>query len=145
MRIRIGLKALLVLVVFVAVGLRLFLPFWERAGGMIGWTQSAIEARLGPPSQVYEFDVADPHAQTIRPRVPGVYRTLVFSRLDGRFVAWMKAEAQGYTCFGSSWSDKRVYYRGAGLEGSWTHRPTDLARRSRDRFDASSASMDPAW
>ncbi len=115
MRIQIRLKVLLALVLFAAVGLRFFLAFvhvpaWDRAGGMIGWSQSAIESRLGPPSQVYEFDLADPHAQSIRPRVPGVYRTLVFSRLDGRFIAWMKAEGRGYVCFGSSWAEKRVYY-----------------------------------
>lgn len=115
LRIRIHLKVLLALVLFVAMGLRLYLtcidvPAWHRAGGMIGWSQSAIESRLGPPSQVHEFDLADPHAQKVRPRVPGVYRTLVFSRLDGRFIAWMKAEAQGYVCFGSCWAEKRTYY-----------------------------------
>ena len=115
LRIRIRLKILLALVFFVAVGLRLYLtyidvPAWHRAGGMIGWSQSAIESRLGSPSQVYEFDLADPHAQTIRPRVPGVCRTLVFSRLNGRFIAWMKIGARGYVCFGSCWADKRTDY-----------------------------------
>ena len=85
-------------------------PPWNRAGGMIGWSQAAIESQLGPPSQVFEYDVPDPEAQYIRPRTPGTYRTLVFSGFHGRFVVWLKEEAQGYACFGSSWVEKQCYY-----------------------------------
>jgi hypothetical protein len=77
---------------------------------MIGWSQAAIESRLGPPSQAFEYDLADPLARSIRPRPAGTYRTLVFSGFDGRFVVWLKAEAKGYVCFGSSWIEKGAYY-----------------------------------
>jgi hypothetical protein len=112
---RIRLRTLLGFVLGIALALAfctsyVVIPPWERAGGMIGWSQAAIESRLGPPAQVFEYDVPDPHAQSIRPRPPGTYRTLVFSRFDGRFVAWLKAEETGYVCFGSSWVEKGTYY-----------------------------------
>jgi hypothetical protein len=77
---------------------------------MIGWSQAAIDSRLGPPSQVLERDVPDPHARFIRPRPPGTYRRLIFRRFDGRFVVWLKAEEKGSVCFGSSWVEKGTYY-----------------------------------
>ena len=112
---RIRLRTLLGFVMGIALALAfctsyVVIPPWERAGGMIGWSQAAIKSRLGPPSQIFECDVPDPHSQSIRPRPPGTYRTLVFSRLDGRFVAWLKAEETGYVCFGSSWVEKGTYY-----------------------------------
>src|SRR5690348_18217506 len=108
---RIRLRTLLGFVLGIALALKFYasvihVPPWHRAGGMIGWSQAAIESRLGPPSEVFERDVPDPHAQSIRPRPPGTYRTLVFSRFEGRFVAWLKAEENGYVCFGSSWLEK---------------------------------------
>jgi hypothetical protein len=115
MRIRFSLKTLLGLVLGIALVLAFYVSFvqnppWHRVGGMIGWSQGAIESRLGPPSQVFEYDLADPHAQKIRPRSPGTYRTLVFSRFDGRFVVWLKEGDQGYVCYGSSWAEKGMYY-----------------------------------
>lgn len=115
MRIRFGLKTLLGLILGIALVLGFYVRFvqnppWNRAGGMIGWSQAAIEAQLGAPSQVFECDLPDPHAQKIRPRSPGTYRTLVFNHLDGHFVVWLKEESQGFVCCGSSWSEKRLYY-----------------------------------
>jgi hypothetical protein len=115
MRIRFRLKTLLGLVLGIALVLGFYVTFvqnppWNRVGGMIGWSQAAIESRLGAPSQVFEYDLPDPHAQNIRPRTPGTYRTLVFSRFDGRFIVWLKEGDQGYVCYGSSWSEKGTYY-----------------------------------
>jgi hypothetical protein len=59
---------------------------WHRAGGMIGRSQPAIDSRLRTPSQVMEYGAPDPHAQKIRPRPDGTYRTIAFSRFDGKFV-----------------------------------------------------------
>jgi hypothetical protein len=84
---------------------------WDKAGGMIGWSQAAIESSLGRPSQVVEQDVPDPHAQRIRPRpAGGVYRTLVFKTFDGTFVVWLRAGKDEYVCLGSSWIEKGLYY-----------------------------------
>jgi hypothetical protein len=115
MRIPFRLSTLLGLVLGVALVLASYVSFlhapaWDRAGGMIGWSQAAIQSRLGPPSQVVEHDVQDPHAQSIRPRPAGTYRTLVFSGFHGRFVVWLKAEGEGYVCFVSSWIEKGRYY-----------------------------------
>jgi hypothetical protein len=112
---RIRLRGLLGIVLGVALSLGFYVTFmqnppWHRAGGMIGWTQAAIEAQLGTPSQVFEYDLPDPHAQEIRPRPTGSYRTLIFSRFNGRFIAWLKDGDQGYTCFGSSWTERGCYY-----------------------------------
>ena len=112
---RIRLMTLLVLVLGIALVLGFYVSYvhlspWHRAGGMIGWSQAAIESRLGPPAQVFEYDVPDPHAQSIRPTADGTYRTLVFSGFDGRFVVWLKAEAQGYVGVRSSWVEKGTYY-----------------------------------
>jgi hypothetical protein len=115
MRYRFRLKTLLGLVLGVALILAFYASFlryppWEKAGGMIGWSQSRIELRLGKPAVMVEGDVQDAHAQKIRPRPPGTYRTLVFHNLDGEFVVWLKAEDDGFFCFGSSWVEKRRYY-----------------------------------
>jgi hypothetical protein len=77
---------------------------------MIGWSQAAIESRLGPPSQVFEYDIPDPPAHPVGPTPDETYRTLVFRSFDGRFVVWLKAEAQGYVCVRSSWVEKGTYY-----------------------------------
>jgi hypothetical protein len=115
MRVQFRLTTLLGLVMGAALLIKFYVsyvhvPPWHQAGGMIGWSQSAIESRLGTPSQVMEYDAPDPHAQKIRPRPAGTYRTLVFSRFDGKFVVWLKAESRGYVCFGSSWAEKGCYY-----------------------------------
>src|SRR5438477_6794989 len=111
---RIRLRTLLALVLGIALILAFYasyvhIPPWHRAGGMIGWSQAAIESRLGPPVQVFEHDVQDSHAQKIGPRPPGTFRTLVFSGFYGRFVVWLKAEDEDYVCFGSSWVEKGAY------------------------------------
>jgi hypothetical protein len=111
---RIRLRTLLGLVVAIALALAFFASFvhtpaWHRADGMIGWSQAAIESRLGPPSQVFERDVADLHIQSLISLPPGTYRTLVFSRFDGRFVAWLRAEEKEYVCVRSSWVEKGTY------------------------------------
>jgi hypothetical protein len=116
MRLRFGLKRMLGLVLGAALVLAVYVSYlhtvpWDTAGGMIGWSQAAIESRLGRPAQVVEKDVPDPHAQRIRPRpAGGVYRTLVFKTFDGTFVAWLKAENDEYVCLGSSWIEKGLYY-----------------------------------
>ena len=115
MRYQFRLKTLLGLVLGVALILDSYVWYthtapWEGSGGMIGWSQTTIESRLCSPAKVVEGDVQDPHAQKIRPRPPGTYRTLFFSGIDGQFVVWLKAEKQGFVCFGSSWTDKGCYY-----------------------------------
>ena len=70
-----------------------------------------VVAEDGAPAKVMEYDAPDPHAQKIRPRPPGTYRTLVFNRWDGTFVVWLKAESKGYACFGSSWAGQGPYGR----------------------------------
>lgn len=112
---KLRLSALIALVFAIALGLAFYTTFlravpWDQAGGMIGWTQAAMESRLGPPDQVIERDVVDAHSQKIRPRTPGTYRTLLFDSMHGRFIAWMKQEKDRYVCVSSSWVDKGLYY-----------------------------------
>jgi hypothetical protein len=68
------------------------------------------ESRLGPPAKVVEGDVPDAHAQEIRPRPAGTYRTLIISDINGQFVVCLKEEKNGFVCFGSSWTNKDRYY-----------------------------------
>jgi hypothetical protein len=115
MRYQFRLKTLLGLVLGIALILAFYVwythvPRWEGSGGMIGWSQAGIESRLGQPAKVVEGDVRDPEAQLIRPRPPGTYRTLFFSGIDGQFVVLLRAENDGFVCFGSSWTDKGCYY-----------------------------------
>jgi hypothetical protein len=115
MRYQFRLNTLLGLVLGVALILATYVWYthvapWEAYGGMIGWSQAAIESRLGAPAKVVEGDVRDSNAQEIRPTPPGTYRTLFFSGIDGQFVVLLKEEADGYVCFGSSWTDKGCYY-----------------------------------
>jgi hypothetical protein len=115
MRVRFHLRTLIGFVLGAALLFKVYVsyshvPPWHQAGGMIGWSQSAIESRLGAPSQVMEYDASDLDAQKIRPRPAGTYRTLVFSRLDGKFVVCLKSESTGYVCFGSSWPEKGCFY-----------------------------------
>ncbi len=52
---------------------------WQSNGGMIGWSQASMVARLGPPAQTFEQDMPDPEAHSIRVSPPtGPFRTLVF-------------------------------------------------------------------
>jgi hypothetical protein len=84
---------------------------WHRQGGMIEWSQQAIEAELGPPTRVVDGDVADENARQIRRRPAGAIRSLVYQTLDGQFVARLKLEDDGrYSCFGSWWLEKGIYY-----------------------------------
>jgi hypothetical protein len=115
MRYQFRLKTLFGLVVGVALILAAYVWYthtapWEASGGMIGWSQAYIEDRLGPPARVVEGDVPDPHAQKIRLRPPGSYRTLFFRGSDGQFIVWLKEGSDGFACFGSSWTDKGCYY-----------------------------------
>lgn len=115
MRVRFGLKTMLGIVLAIALFIGFYVTFlqnppWHRAGGMIGWSQTAIEARLGPPSQVFEYDIPTPPDQFGPPRPAGTYRTAVFTSFNGRFVVRLKAEARGYVCFRSSWVEKGCYY-----------------------------------
>jgi hypothetical protein len=112
---RIRLRTLLGLVLVVALALKAYasymhVPPWHPSGGMIGWSQKAIESRLGPPDQVFESDVSFPVAQSAGPSPPGTYRTLVFSGEDGHFVVRLKAAANGYVCFRSSWVETGTFY-----------------------------------
>jgi len=115
MRVRFSMKRLLGVVLAAALSLAGYawfarVPAWERAGGMIGWNQASIEALLGPPSQVVEGDAGDANAQQIRPKPPGAGRTLVFSNFDGEFVVRLTAAKEKFVCFGSSWTNKGIYY-----------------------------------
>jgi hypothetical protein len=83
---------------------------WEANGGMIGWSQSAIEARLGLPAESVEVEIPDTEGRTIRPAPPGPYRTLIFRTFDGHFVAWFHQSNGAYVCFRSHWAEKNLYY-----------------------------------
>ena len=84
---------------------------WNRQGGMIGWTQASIVARLGEPARTFETDIADTNGHQIRPSPPdGPFRTLVFQTFDGTFVAWFTGADGTYTCFRSTWVEKSTYY-----------------------------------
>ena len=55
---------------------------WERNGGMIGWTQAAMVARVGEPAETHERDLFDENGHYIRRSPPeGPFRTLVFRNL----------------------------------------------------------------
>ena len=117
MRFQFRLKTLLGLVLCVALILAAYVLYthtapWEESGGMIGWSQAAIENRLGRPAKVIESDVQDSQAREIGPSPPGpgTYRTLFFSGVDGQFVVRLKAENVGFVCFRSFWTDKGCYY-----------------------------------
>jgi hypothetical protein len=115
MRIRFGLKTMLGLILGIALVLAAYVSFlqnppWQRAGGMIGWSQAALESRLGKPSRAFEYSLPDPHGQPILLNTTGPYRTLVFSRFDGVFIAWLEKRDRGYVCARSSWSDRQTYY-----------------------------------
>ena len=115
MRYQVRLKTLLGVVLGIALILACYVWYahvalWERSGGMIGWTQAAIESRLGQPARLVEGDVRDLEAQKIGPKPPGTYRTLFFSGIDGEFVVLLRAENDGFVCFRSSWTDKGRYY-----------------------------------
>jgi hypothetical protein len=115
MRYQFSLKTLLSLVLGIALILASYVWYshvapWEQFGGMIGWSQAAIESRLGQPAKVVEGDVRDPDAQQIGPKPLGTYRTLFFSGIDGQFVVLLRAESEGFVCFRSSWTDKGCYY-----------------------------------
>jgi hypothetical protein len=112
---RIRLRTLLALVFVTALALAaykwfMYAPPWDASGGMIGWSESAIESRLGAPFEIFEYDIPDPPAKFGPPNPPGTYRTLVFRGSDGHFVARMKASTQGYVCFISAWVEKETYY-----------------------------------
>jgi hypothetical protein len=115
-RPRFRLTALLLAVLVIALGLAAVVRYrqsstpWEVAGGMIGWSQTAIESRLGPPARVIEGDAGDADAKQLRPKPPGRCRTLVFRDFDGEFVVRLAAEGDRFVCFGSSWTEKRRYY-----------------------------------
>ncbi len=83
---------------------------WEANGGMIGWTQGAIEARLGPPAESVEENLIDENGWKIRPSPPGPYRTLTYRTLDGRFYAWLSKKEGQYQCFRSRWVEPNHYY-----------------------------------
>jgi hypothetical protein len=84
---------------------------WNRFGGMIGWNQSQIMARLGQPTRTIESDVTDPAALAIGPAPKSSrYRTLVFDTIDGTFVARLNSDGGAYTCFRSIWVERNCYY-----------------------------------
>jgi hypothetical protein len=113
---RFRLTTLLVLIAACAVGLAIYAQFrrsqtaWQRAGGMIGWSQAAIESRLGPATETIEGELPDTEGQTIRPAPVGPCRTLIFRTFDGTFVAWMATADGGSTCFRSMWAEQNTYY-----------------------------------
>jgi hypothetical protein len=114
--IRFRLTTLLVLVAACAVGLAMYAQYrrsttpWQQAGGMIGWSQVAIESRLGPPDESFPVELPDTHGRRIRPAPPGPHRTLIYRALDGTFVVWL-SEANGKSeCFRSKWAEYGSYY-----------------------------------
>ena len=84
---------------------------WHQNGGMIGWTEASMVAKLGLPVQTIEADVEDTEGHHIRPSPPsGTIRTLVFRTFDGTFVAWFNTVGGTSTCFRSTWVEKGNYY-----------------------------------
>jgi hypothetical protein len=115
MRRRFSIKTLLGIVLVAAMILAAYVrirpgPTWNQVGGMIDWSQAAIESRLGPPTLVVEGDAGDANARQIRLRPPGACRTLVFRTFDGEFVVRLKLAKDEFVCFGSSWTNKGIYY-----------------------------------
>ena len=111
------LPTLLCVILCVALGLAAYARYrawrtpWEKVGGMIGWSQAAIETSLGPPTQVFEGDVSDENALRIRLRPAGTIRTLSYRTFDGQFVVRLNLEGDGqFRCFGSWWVEKHRYY-----------------------------------
>ena len=84
---------------------------WQRVGGMIGWTEPQMIARIGQPAHIFEEELPDETAHSIRPTPPArFFRTLIFDTFDGRFVAWYSSDGGPYTCFRSTWVDRNYYY-----------------------------------
>jgi len=84
---------------------------WESNGGMIGWSEATIVARLGQPLRTLEEDVADPIGHSVRPSPStGPFHTLIFQTFDGQFVAWFSGAGGTYTCFRSTWVERGTYY-----------------------------------
>ena len=114
---RFGLKALLGSIVLCALGLGALKwhqsshAVWDQFGGMTGWNQGAIEARLGPPRESIEGDLPDQRAGKIRIRTPGVYRTCTYQGVAGQFIVWYRqVKPGGFDCIGSKWVEKDRYY-----------------------------------
>ncbi|HEV3167450.1 MAG TPA: hypothetical protein VGZ22_25805 [Isosphaeraceae bacterium] len=81
---------------------------WEPVGGMIGWTESAVTAQLGPPSEVVEADAPDENGHYLRSSPPGPYRTLMFRTSHGVFVVWFHKQSGRYVSFRSRFQN--TYY-----------------------------------
>jgi hypothetical protein len=115
--LRFRVAGLLVFILVVAVDMAAYVRYrqsrtpWEQAGGMIGWSQAAIDTRLGLPSAVIEEDAPDEHAQKSRPMSGGTFRTLTYRTFDGLFVVWLQPGSDGrFKCVRSKWADKQPYY-----------------------------------
>src|SRR5262245_13013864 len=110
------LTTLLGLVAVCAIGLAAYArhrgsrTHWERTGGMIGWSQGAIESRLGPPAETFDVELPDANGQIGRPAPPGSCRTLIFRTFDGTFVVWLSEGNGGHRCFRSKWAERNTYY-----------------------------------
>jgi hypothetical protein len=115
-RMRLRLSTVLGLVAGCAAALSAYTRYrgsqtgWVRAGGMIGWSQSAIESRLGPPTEAAQVELPDAEGRTIRPAPPGPYLTLIFRTFDGTFVVWLSERNGSYSCFRSKWAERSMYY-----------------------------------
>jgi hypothetical protein len=84
---------------------------WHRTGGMIGWSEAQIVARLGQATHTIESDVTDPVALAIGPPpATGSFRTLIFDTIDGKFVARLNSGGGAFTCFRSFWAERNWYY-----------------------------------
>ncbi len=84
---------------------------WQNNGGMIGWSQASIVARLGQPVKTLEYEMPDAEGQQLRATPPtGPYRTLVFQTFDGHFVAWFARSAGKSLCYRSTWLERGYYY-----------------------------------
>jgi hypothetical protein len=117
LRLRISLRSLLGLVLVIAVILAGWTHYrqanvpWQRVGGMIGWNEAQIVARLGPPARTIESDVTDPVMLAIGPPPStGSFRTLIFDTIDGTFVARLNSDGSAFTCFRSIWVERNCYY-----------------------------------
>jgi hypothetical protein len=77
---------------------------------MIGWSQAAIESRLGAPTEVVQVELPDANGQQLRPAPPGPCRTLTYRTFDGTFVVWLNGGNGGYSCFRSKWAERSMYY-----------------------------------
>ena len=76
LRLRMSVRSMLGLVLVIAVILAVWTQYrqanvpWHRTGGMIGWSEAQIVARLGQPTRTIESDVTDPVALAIGPPPP---------------------------------------------------------------------------